>query len=511
MSLLGDLFSRVVGSKRNVIESGTPHYFNVFTSQNHSYEGASVNYQLARDMYRNLNNTYALSAHLLKPIIDSSVSFIGKPIIASANKRVKTALEACLENIDTRSVIRIAEREGTCFVWLQYNNSINGNIEFVVPRPEAVQHIAIDPITKNILGYIIEDTFSHYAVNGDEYQTTVKVTLTAKNIDTEYMSSDPSVNYKHDVVPNVLGFIPVVRFTNDAEPWELRGHSEIGNIEPTLKLYNDLMVDAVNAQSHNTPKIKVKTKDVKKFIENNFGVGAYERLKGGEGIDMNARDVYFLEHEGIIEDGDDVDFISPKTATGDSKQLIETAFMNTIEGAQTPEFIFGASMGASLSSVQEQRPAFMRKVSRKQEQYGASWKQLFDMCLDILGYASYAKYDKSAYKVEWSTPDFATDKEKSDTANAFMTALVKARGNGILSDSEIHATLLKVGNMELEREFAKHIVELDKTQERKVKEAEDSNAAKNDEMTDRYANEEYDNTAVEDIDKNDKSKGVTNE
>jgi shikimate kinase len=124
------------------------------------------------------------------------------------------------------------------------------------------------------------------------------------------------------------------------------------------------------------------------------------------------------------------------------------------------------------------------------------------MCLDVMGYASYAPYNKGAYELIWSDPEFDTNKERSDAVNAYITALVKARGNGIMSDKEIHTTLTKHNIVELNSDFDEHIKELDETTERKSEESVDKNAAANDDMTDRYANQDYDNTAVEDVDKN---------
>ena len=506
MSLLDTLGSTLFGRtrrKRTVIEndnSDSSYNFNVFSNMSHKYGGVNVNHSMARDLYRNVDNKYALSAHLIRPIIDSVVSFIDTPTIRATNRRVLGALESCQKRIDSASIIRIAEREGTCFVWVQLDE--DGELKYVVPRPETVTNIIIDPLTKVITGYEINDVFGHKAIDGNEYQTTVKVLITKEFMKTVIESTDPSVKSKTTLVQNVLGFIPIVRFTNDAEPWELRGHSEITVVEPTLKLYHDMLVDAANAQKQNSPKIKILTKSVKKFIENNFGVGMYERVLNGEGLNLDSRDVYLLERDAGTGESDDLAYVSTSQATGDSKSLLEIAFMNAVEGSQVPELIFGASMGASLSSVQEQRPAFIKRIRRKQAQYAKAWKELFDMSLDILGYVAYAPYDKSAYELDWEDPDFATDKEKADTANAFITALVKARSNGIMGDSEIHSTLVTRNFVELKTDFKEHIAELDKTQERIKKEQEDVAAKKNDEETDAYANGEREGTAVDNVDKN---------
>ena len=164
-------------------------------------------------------------------------------------------------------------------------------------------------------------------------------------------------------------------------------------------------------------------------------LGAYDSIKGGAGINMNDRDVFFLQRDEMgLAKVMTLHTLQRAKPPVTSKDLLGISFMNAVEGSQLPELIFGASMGASLSSVQEQRPAYISvfvESKHNMERHGKS----FDMSLDILGYVTYAPYDKDAYQLEWQDPDFATDKEKADTANAFITALVKARGNGIMGDS----------------------------------------------------------------------------
>jgi len=506
MSLFDLLFSNI-RKKRDVIESDNPNpaYANSFANSAHSYTGSNVNYQLARDIYRNVDNRYALSAHLTKPIIDSAVSFIDMPSVVTNNTRIKKALLECQNALAKDSMIRIAEREGTCFVWLQYKD---GKVKFVVPRPETIKTLVIDPKTKDIVGYIIEDVFTYTDIDGNSWQRTDKIKLTDKQMTVETQSTDHNTKSTTTTVPNVLGFIPIARFVNDVEPWELRGHSELSSIEPTLKLYNDLMVDAANSQKQNSPKMKIMTKNVKQFIENNFGVGAFDRVRGGAKLSMEDKDLYILQRD-MNDEGDDMAYVATANTTGDSPQLLEIAFSNLVEGSQRPELLFGASMGASLSSVQEQRPAFIRLIRRKQKQYGIAWKSVFDMYLAIVGYAAYATFTPDAYSLEWADPDFATDKEKADTANMFITALVKARSNGLLSDEEIHNTLVKRGYVEINRDYKQHLKELDETQERIIKEAE--NKSKNDEMIDRIATGKEDQSAVEQPDKKDKTRKESEE
>lgn len=485
------LFNMIGGRKRTVIEGShfVPHVRDTPPSAR-----VNVDHRMARDLYRNMDNGYALSAHLLRPVIDGTLSFIGKPVLKSTDAALASKLKELEGQVDARQIMRVATREGTAFVWVQWEG---GKPKFVVPRPETVT-VVQDPLSKEVTGYIIDDTFSHIDIDGNEYQTTVTVRITEGKVVKETKSTDPSV--KTGVVShrNPLGFLPIVIFANDSEPWEVRGHSDITPIEPTLKVYHDLFYEAVHAQRRNSPKLKIITNSVRKFIENNFGVGMYDQVQAGRELNLDDREVFVLEKPPVGE-GDDMDFVTAAKTTGDATALLEMAFMNTVEGSQTPEVVFGANMGASLSSVEEQRPAFIRRVEARQEQFGKSFKRLFDMALAVMAHAEYgeASYD---YTLSWQKPDFSTDKEKADTMNVTITALIKARNNSLMGDREIHRTLAGKTYVDVESDYDTHMEEVAETQERRLKEMEDYNAAQNDLMTDRYTNLEYEPKKKEDSD-----------
>lgn len=487
MNWFAKLFNMMGGRKRTVIEGG-----HITPIVNVPVQGARVNvhHQMARDLYRNVDNSYALSAHLLRPIIDGTLSFIGKPILKSTDAALSAKLDSL--QVDARQIMRVAIREGTAFVWVQW---ADGKPKFVVPRPETVT-IVQDPLSKDVTGFIIDDTFSHTDIDGNEYQTTVKVRITDREVVKETGSTDPNVRTGTVRGRNVLGFIPIVVFANDNEPWEIRGHSDITPIEPTLKVYHDLFYEAVHAQKRNSPKLKIITNSVRKFIENNFGVGMYDQVQAGRELNLDDREVFVLEKPPVGE-GDDMDFVTAAKTTGDASSLLEMAFMNTVEGSQTPEVVFGANMGASLSSVEEQRPAFIKRVEARQEQFGEAFRRLFDMALDVMAHAEYgvASHD---YTLTWPKPDFSTDKEKADTMNVTVTALIKARNNSLMGDREIHRTLTGKTFVDVESDYDTHMEEVADTQERRLKEMEDYNAAQNDLMTQRYTNLQYEPKKEED-------------
>lgn len=455
---------------------------------------AVIDAKLVRALYHNTNNQYALAAQLVKPIIDANVSFIGIPTVRSKNTEVLEAVKTFMKQLPFNTVHRIAEREGTAYVWPQID--MDGSIRFEVIRPETVKSTIIDPMTKKIVGYIIQDMFSFKDLSDQVHNITIDVTIDEKRITKQITCDIANLNKPAVTHRNVFGFLPIVTFLNDAEPWEQRGHSEIENIEPQLKLYHDITVEANRAQKRDGhPKMVIHTSDVKGWVENNFGTGYYEQLrKGLVKLTLDQRDLYLCETGGGIEDDrEDVKYIESNKTTGEYNNLAEKTFTNVIEGGQTPEIMMGASMGASLSSVKEQRPAYIKKIEKKQQQYEASWRKLIIMALMIKGFVEFKEYDTEDFTLVWPTPDFATEKEKADTLNTLSTSLIKMRQANIMGDKEIYATIKKFDILEVEQDDTKHKQDIEETAEFIVKHEEDKKASQDNKMNGRVADGEYDN------------------
>jgi len=481
--------------------SARPRAFVMNTRQNGSTpvldtaNPAVIDHALVRGLYRNTLNQYALAGQLVKPIIDSNVSFIGVPTLRSTNAKTMQAIDGFKSTLPWQSVHRIAEREGTAYVWPQVQP--NGELKLVVLRPEIVKTICIDPLTKEVSAYILEDRFTYK----DTLDTTKNITITtvidAKQMKQTIVADDSRLNVKDRVIRNVFGFIPIVAFVNDAEPWESRGHSEIENIEPQLKLYNDISVEAVRSQKRDGhPKMKVTTSNVRKWVERNYGVGMYELLLAGQAkLSLDDRDLYICESSGIDGEGDeDVQYVEASRTTGEFNSLSEKSFTNIVEGAQTPEIIFGANMGTSLASVREQRPAYIKKIEKKQLQYEASWRKVINVALQVKGVASFEEYDFDDFNMVWPTPDFSSEKEKADTVNVMSTSLVKMKSANMMGDKAIHNTLKQLGILQVQQDYKEYAKDVEETAKLMKERNPDKIAEQDNKMNQRVADGEYDNT-----------------
>ena len=78
----------------------------------------------ARFIYHNVDKSYALSAQLVKPIINNNVNFIGIPTLFGNKKSLKVIEDVV---IDYRKIHKSIEIDGSFFVWPQWNEKKEEN------------------------------------------------------------------------------------------------------------------------------------------------------------------------------------------------------------------------------------------------------------------------------------------------------------------------------------------------------------------------------------------------
>lgn len=487
-TLIYKLFGENVTNERTVVVNTNSEVNSVY-----DYRGPrTVDYSFVRKLYRNRLQDYALGGQLTKPIIDTCVSFIGMPEVRSVNDKTVKAIEEFKQVLPFHTVHRVAEREGDAFVWPQWDDK-NKNLKFVLIPGETIKRIYIDPITKEVIGYKIEEEVQYANEKNDNQRMKITLYINKDRIRRVITESTDNMNGEKTIM-NRFGFIPIIQFTNDKEPWELRGHSELENIEPQIKLYHDITLEAMHAQKRDGhPKAKVKTRNVQSWIDTNFGDGAFEQLKAGAKISLKDKDLYVCKTGLNGGEDEDISYIEANKTTGDYSVMSELSFTNIVEGSQTPELVFGANMGTSLASVREQRPGYIKKIEKKQLQYDESWRKLIVAALIIKGFATFETYKNNDFNLSWPTPDFASEKEKAETLNYMSTSLIKMKNGHLIGDEAIHKTVKKFEILDIEQDYEKHAKDIEGTAELMVKRKKDETAAQDNNMNQRIATGEYEN------------------
>jgi len=446
---LDNLYERLYGvdltGSTNSVRETMHNSLGTETTPSYALNNAkTLNTTLTRNIYRNRDNKYALAGQLTKPIIDNLVAFTGIPRFITENKKLKAVYDEF--EVPYRNVHRMAVRDADCYVWPQWQDD---NVEFVVIPPEVVTETWIDPITKKVIGYLLKERVVYSTPKDKNAIADIQIAVTAETITKSIIiEGNPTSS---NIFPNPFKVLPIIHFSNDKEPFELKGHSELENIEPILKFYHDMTLDAgITQKRDGRPKTKVTTSMPGVWIDNNFGSGTWDLIKAGQAkLSMQDRDLF------INKENENVEYIESNKATGDYAKLSEIAFINLIEGSQTPEIIFGANLGTNLAAAVEQRPIWKHRVERNQNQFKKNWDTVLKLAFKIYGFATFSNLNRE-FELEWPDPDFASTKEKADSLNIMSNALFKLKQGFMMGDEEIFNTLKKYKLLVLEDKFEKH-------------------------------------------------------
>lgn len=401
-------------------------------------DSSRVDYELSKALYYNTHDDYKLGAGFAKSIINNTVSFMGVPSFKSTDKEAQEVLDSFFEsNISNmQRTERDALRDGDCFVWITREEEKDKSLfpeqsvrlVYNIIPPEQVKEIKLNPLTNDVEEYVLVSQHEWKDERG--YAKKAKITQRIRR-------GERIVEVDGDIPPGVevgstptpWDFIPIVHFKNEGSEG-IFGQSDLEPIEPFLKAYHDVMLHAMKgSKMHSTPRLKLKLKDVAKFLRNNFGITDPAKFaKDGGTINLDGHELL------MFSDGEDAEFIEARSATGDAKELLKLIFYCIVDTSETPEFVFGVHTPSSLSSVKEQMPILIRSIERKREHFADSWKRLARIVLAMTAQAENVSFETYATKLQWVNIDPRTSKEISEELLNVVNALVNALNNHIISE-----------------------------------------------------------------------------
>ncbi|RIJ63615.1 phage portal protein [Rummeliibacillus sp. POC4] len=401
-------------------------------------DSTKVDYEKTKALYYNTDDNYKLGAGFAKSVINSKVSFMGIPSFKSEDKNAQEVLDDFVETnaSNMQRTTRDALRDGDCYVWVTREEEKDASlypeqairlIYNVIP-PGQVADIIREPLT----GIVEEYKLVSYHEWKDENDYSKRSTIIQR-----IRRGERIVEVDGDLPPGVeegtfttpWDFIPIVHFKNEGDEG-VYGQSELEVIEPYMKAYHDVMLHAMQgSKMHSTPRLKLKVKDVSKFLKNNFGVkDANEFAKNGGTINLDGKELLFLQGD------DDASFIEVKSATGDAQVLLKLLFYCIVDASETPEFVFGVHTPSSLSSVKEQMPILIRSIERKREHFADSWQRLARIVLAMTGYSDNFSFDTYKTTLSWVNIDYRTGQEISQELLNIVNALNIALNNNMVSE-----------------------------------------------------------------------------
>ena len=284
-------------------------------------DSSRVDYDLARQLYRNTADKYKLGAGFAKPIVNTTAGFMGTPHFTHPGPEADQSLEQAITRW-TGKILRInrnALRDGDVFARIaRVQDRFNARQEVfdlqLIP-PEWVTPV-IDPLTGQWQQLVIRYPVTVTDAQGrtvTEYTLTEVLTPKSRSIEADGRAPT-EVRQQNREEPNPWGFIPVAHFKNEAEENQLYGCSDLEPVEPFMKAYHDTMLFAVQGSKlFSRPKAKFSLKSVEKFLADNFSAE-----------EINAGKLKFADKEiFLLQEGDDASFITADSGLQGITNLLE--------------------------------------------------------------------------------------------------------------------------------------------------------------------------------------------
>lgn len=394
-----------------------------------------VDYQLARELYRNTNDRYKLGAAFAKPVVNTLSGFMGAPKFV--HRGGDDATQAFLDETFERWVGKIrrlqrnALRDGDVFA--RIDTRINRFDDRALPElylrllpPEWCTPI-MDPITGAIREFVIAwpvfeskyDSFGKRMDNKPQYTIIERITEAERTFDVEGYAPPGTlemVRGANEDTRNSWGFVPVVHFKNEGEENQLYGTSELEPVLPFLRAYHDVMRFAIEgAKMFARPKVKFQIGEVAPFLANNF---SQDELATGR-IKFSDKEIMFFQ------DGEDAEFMTADSGLQGTTLLLEFLFYCIVDVSQTPEFAFGTAVASSKASVSEQMPVLGRNVERKRGEYEDPYKELGTMFVAMAAKDGTLDARPDTYEVDvtWDEIDPADETTQAQVLSTLVTAL----------------------------------------------------------------------------------------
>jgi hypothetical protein len=402
-------------------------------------DSSRVDYALARQLYDNTHDNYKLGGAFAKPVVNTTVAFMGVPRFRSEDEEAQAVLDDFFgDNVSRMQQVHTgALREGDAYVMLTreededaelYPETNGARLVFNILPPEQVAAVNRDPITGSAREYVLrsEHTWTDESDNRRRCTVTQRIRRDTRKVEVE---GDTPPDVQTGEQPNQWGFIPIVHFRNEASATAAFGKSDLEPVEPFLRAYHDVMLHAINgSKMHSTPRLKLRLKDVSGFLLHNFGISDVAKFAAeGKTINLDGRELL------ILTDGEDAEFIEVRSAIGDAASLLKLLFYCLVDVSETPEFAFGVHTPSSLSSVKEQMPILIRRVARKREHFTEQWQMAARMALAMTAAGENKAFSTYATTVLWDEIDPRDDGEVADALWKTTQALNTAVLGGFLS------------------------------------------------------------------------------
>lgn len=410
--------SRAIG-EISVLRNSRSWGFNFIAK--YSLDSSRVDYDMARQLYRNMHDKYKLGAGFAKPIINTAAGFMGVPHFTHTDPEADKALEDEMDRW-VGKVLRINRntlRDGDVYTRMaripDRFNPKEEMFDLLLTPPEWITPVP-DPLTGQWQEIVIRHPVVITDNNGRETaRYTIVETITPKKRTVEADAGAPAkVRELNKTEDNPWGFIPIVHFRNEAEENQIYGMSDLEAVEPFMKAYHDTMLFAVQgSKMFSRPKAKFSLKDVNKFLQDNFSEA---EIRAGQ-LKFADKEIFMLR------EGDDANFITADSGLQGITTLLKFIYFCIVDVSETPEFAFGTAVQSSKASVSEQMVPLARKIRRKRGMFEEYYSELASMYLAMSAKVENKKLDTYRVSTEWEELSPKNDSEVATTIKTLVDGL----------------------------------------------------------------------------------------
>jgi hypothetical protein len=458
MKRISELVSEIIPDWSWFTWTGLRSNFRVLASRfwgrQPAYDNTIVNYDLARQLYRNDGAESALGASFCKPVINLAVDFIGVPTASTDNPILDDFLNECLHKYwgsELKQVFRNAMRDSKTILRLRLPD-INdplmtmeeqsyGCLETIEPercvlqkRPGNDNIIDIAYIDHKIL--IVEDSGDiENGVQPAEREHEILEIIDSESF--RYFDKTDRVWLTSMEMSNPYGIIPLVEVFNEYDSSLSGGQSDLESFYPFVKALHDVINQGLQAHTyHSVPKAKFRLNDIQSFIANNFPSAIDEatgKVIPNAEISWNDKSVIFLEVD------DDAGFLEAKSVLGDTRALCEFLIDCICVASETPKWAFMLiDSGSANQANNAQTMPFLKKIDRKRIQFAKPIQVALKMIQYVNGYTGSALRLPT---ISWDTQHPETLASWSQAFQYLVMALEVAAQRQIISDDTYRAIL----------------------------------------------------------------------
>jgi hypothetical protein len=358
----------------------------------------TVDFNKARALYRNSDETVSLGGGFVRPIVDLAVEYVGLPYVTSDNGDRDTFINDAIHKFwadkiqecfrdsmrDSKTVIRFRQPNLQNKLATE-DDRIHGKIDVIPPDTVDMTYDPTDPD-------LVIRAIVHHWIDWDERTQEEILRGQAPRIKEhhiievctpeEYRWYDKTENEELTSwrSSNLYGFVPFIEIFNEFDAALGGGQSDIEPVYPFIQAFHDVLQQTLMAHKyHATPKAKFKVKDVQSFLRNNFPDVLDEggKVKSGATIPWQGREILFMNID------EDLMFVEAQNGIDASKTLLDFLIDCISITAETPRWALlkESKVNNTDASVQP----FEKKIERKRVMFQPFIQILCKMVLAARG------------------------------------------------------------------------------------------------------------------------------